>query len=228
LKLLGQAGVLNGDGGVIGQQHDQPLVVLAKRLVVERVGQVEVAQARAATDDRHAQEAAHDRVALPGEARRARVFGQVIQANGRVGFEHCTQQAQAARLWPHVTQLLRSHAGGDEGAQRAVFVGHAQRRVTRLHQLAGDVGDRLQRTRQAQFAGDGRGCPAERIEHGRAPILGISEGGRRRSHECHQVDLQRESDYYSTIKVKNITITHPHLLSRTAAHKLVFRAPDTV
>ena len=90
------------------------------------LGQVEVAVGDAAQQDRHAEERAHRRMA-GREADRARVLGQVVQAQRlRVADQHAEDAAPARQVADRRVRL-RVDAGGDEALELVSRRGRSRR-----------------------------------------------------------------------------------------------------
>src|SRR5439155_7075652 len=93
---LVEAGVLDRDGGLRGEELAQLLVLLREVLAALLLGQVEVSVGDAAQEDRDAEERAHGRV-VRREADRARVARQVVEAERLCVADEDAQDSASAR-----------------------------------------------------------------------------------------------------------------------------------
>ena len=163
--LLVQPGVLDRDRRVRGQQPDQPLVGLREDRGVHLVGQVERADDAPAGDDRHAQERAHLRMRRRPPAAEARVGADVGRAVGLGRLQHRAEQAVRARQRAHGGDQVVAHPGRDEAGERPLAVGHPERGVARVPELARRVDDPLQHRLDLALGRDRehhvRQCPLE-------------------------------------------------------------------
>jgi hypothetical protein len=130
-----QARVLDRDRRPVGEDDDRLLVALVER-PVRLLGQVQVAPCLVADQDRHAEEAAHRRMA-GREAVGARVLAEVVDAQrDRVLDEHAEDAPPARQLPDRVVRGLVDPAREELGELAAVLVEDAQRGVPRARQLA--------------------------------------------------------------------------------------------
>ena len=150
--VLIQAGVLDGDAGRGGQRHHQLLVLLAE-LAVAGLGQVEVAEHLVPDPDRHAEEAAHRRVA-GRETDRGRVLAEVCDPDRFGMADQVTQQAAPDRQRPDRRDRGRGHPGVHELFQHPVPAHHPESGIAGIHQLPGGADDVPQYQGQAQVRGD--------------------------------------------------------------------------
>ena len=105
-RALVEPGVLDRHRGLRREQLRQLLVLLAEVLAARLLGQVEVAVGDAAEQDRDAEEAAHRRV-VAREADRARVVGDVVQAErARLADQHAEDAAPARQVADRRVRLL--------------------------------------------------------------------------------------------------------------------------
>ncbi len=151
--LLEQAGVLDGHPGGGGQRLHDDLVVGGEVAAAAFLGQVQVAEHLVPDPHRHAQEGVH-RGVVGREAVGVHVLADVVQPDrARVpdqGAEHAAPGRQVADPLPgglvdaRVDELLQHPVGSD----------HAERRVLRVGQPRGRLGDLPQRRRQLQSGPD--------------------------------------------------------------------------
>lgn len=147
---LVEAGVGQGDRGVLGEDGEEFLVVLGEAAPAVRLGAVLVlvrqeqrADDLVAVADGQAQEVGHVGVSR-GPALEAGVRAHVGEALGAGLVQHRGEDAVLARERADGLPLRVADAVDDELGEAAVVVGHAQRRVLRVQQFAGRGDDRLE------------------------------------------------------------------------------------
>ena len=111
-RLTVEPRVLDRDRGPGREDHHRLLVALVEVAVV-LVGEVEIAEGRAADEDRDAEEAVHRRV-LGREAVRARVLADVVHPQRLGVLDEQPEDAAAPRQVPDGAVLLGRDAAGDE------------------------------------------------------------------------------------------------------------------
>ena len=118
------------------------------------LGQVEVAVGDSAEHDRDAEEGAHRRV-VRREADRARILGDVVQAQRlRLADEHAEDAAPARQVADRGMGLLVD-AGGEEPLEAlARAIDDAERRVARFGQLGGRLGEALEQRVERELGGE--------------------------------------------------------------------------
>ena len=134
-RLLVQAGVLDRDRRLRGEQRDHLLVVVVEIGAARLLAQVEVPVSDVAELHGHAQERPHGRM-VRREAERARIVGEVVQAKqARVVDEHAEDAAAARRVADHGLRF-RVETVDDEPLQTVSgAVDHAERRIAGAGQL---------------------------------------------------------------------------------------------
>jgi hypothetical protein len=169
--VLEQAGVVDGDGRVAGQQHDRRLVGGGELVAGLLVRQVEGADDVALRHDRHAEEGPHAGVRRRPPAE-AGVGGDVVGAVRLGRGEHGGQQAVGAGERADPLDQLVAHADGDEGGELvARRFGQADRGVAGTGQVPGARRQLVQHPVERRLRGDrahgGTECGQHRL---RGPV----------------------------------------------------------
>ena len=153
-RRLVQAGVLDRDGGLRGEQRHDLLVLGGEVVAVGLLGQVEVPVGDAAEQDRDPEEGPHQRV-VRGKADRPRIRRQVVEPE-RVRFtDQDAENPAAAGQVADPLVRLRVDPGGQEALERdAGAVDHAERRIAGGRQLGGGLDDPLEHTVESELGRD--------------------------------------------------------------------------
>ena len=143
-RRLVEPRVLDRDRRLRGEELGQLLVLGREVVACLLLGEIEVPVRHSPQEDRDAQERLHRRV-VPREADRARVLGEVVQAQRpRLAYENAQDAAPSRRVSDGSSGLL-VHAGGEEALEGvAGRVDDAERGVPRAGQLGRGLDDPLQ------------------------------------------------------------------------------------
>jgi len=149
-----QAGILDRDRRLGGQQLHELLILLGEVRAALLLGEVEVPVRDPAEQDRHAEERAH-RGVVGWKADRARVVSEVVEPERPgVGDERSEDAAAVRRIADRRLRLLVD-AGHDEPFEgTAARVDHAQRGVAGPGQLRSAFDDLLEDCVQGQLRGE--------------------------------------------------------------------------
>ncbi len=136
------------------KEHHGLLVLLGEASLRLLLGQVEVPEGDAARHDRDAEEAVHRRM-VRRKADRARVTGEVVQAERPRFLDQDTQDPEPARDGSDCRPSPIVEPVGDEPLQAAAgAIDHAERRIAGPGQLGGDPDERLEDGVEGQLRGD--------------------------------------------------------------------------
>jgi hypothetical protein len=170
-RRLVQARILDRDGRLRREQHDEILVLLGE-LALDLLRQVQVAPGDAADQDRHAEEAAHRRVA-GREADGSRILTEVVEPQRpRVGDQRA-EDAAPARQFADDGARLRGEAGRQEPLEsRAGRVDDAEGGVARAGDGGGGLDDVLEERVERELGAEGDAGLDEPAQ----PSLGLGRG----------------------------------------------------
>ena len=150
-RRLVQPRVLDRHRRLGGEQAGQLLVLGREVRAARLLGEVEVAEGDAAEHDRHAEERPHRRV-VRREAGRAGVLRDVVQPERPRFPDQRPEQAPPARqVADRLVGLLVDPRGEEPLQSLSRRVDHAERRVARLGQLRGDLGQALEERIERQL-----------------------------------------------------------------------------
>ena len=170
-----EAGVVDRDPGMPGEQLDQAQVADRELRRAALVGQIEVADRRPVGHDRHAEERGHRRV-VRREARRVRMIGDRRDPVRPALADDQPEQTPARRQRADREPMVGIDAGGDEPLDPAVDADDPERRVARVDEIADPIDDQLEDLLDAEHARDRPGGLVdgrERRRVGREPAGGV-------------------------------------------------------
>ncbi len=172
-----EAGVGEGDRGVLGEDAEQFLVLrceaaAAFRLRAVLVGHEERADDLVAVADREAQEVDQVGVGLR-PALEAGVLADVGEALGPGLVQHRGEDAVLAREGADGLPLFLADAVDHELGEAAVIVRHAERGVLRVEQLAGRGDDRLEDVAHLEMPAHGQQRGTHRGEAGPGTVTHV-------------------------------------------------------
>jgi len=160
--------LVKGDGRVRGEDAQQRLVVVGEAAAAALVGQVDRAEDGPATEDGAVEdgcaEEADELGMRGGPAPETRVGADVVEPLRPRLVQHHAQHAVLARQGTDRLPLLVAHPVDDELRERALVVGHAQRRVLRVEQLPRRADDALQHLLDREMGGDGEHRAGQRVQ----------------------------------------------------------------
>ncbi|MGX1245557.1 hypothetical protein RKD46_006661 [Streptomyces pseudovenezuelae] len=193
-----EAGVGEGDRGVLGEDREELLVLLGEAaaalgLLAVLVGEEQGADDLVAVADRQAQEV--DQVGVSGRpALEAGVLADVGEALGRGLVEHRGEDAVLTRERADGLPLGVADAVDHELGEAAVVVGDTEGGVLRVEQLAGRGDDRLEDVAHLQVPAHGQQRGAHRGEAGPGALthaLSVRAGCDSADRTCDRLRLGR-------------------------------------